>query len=811
MFLLTKVVLHRYKRLKLHEIETLTWTPNGNDRLLQAILGGNGSGKSSIVRAATPLPLTPKKDFYDDGYKEVTIEDGANKFICRSSLVGKGEEHSFVYNNEELNTTGQARHQLLLCKQYFNLTPKVHEVLLGNTTFTKMSVGERKEWLTNIATVDYTYALKLFKDSKVALRDVTGAIKLQSTNLVKLEEAMLTPKEFEELVTRKTSLENTLQTLYISKGKLRTLPIDTGISITERTRTYSKALELSSTLTKEVLSTSILESEKKLAIYREKMNDINVRLDAFKKNINYSEKNKELEIVNNDIKKITDTFFPGVRVDNCADIAISLSYNYIGLTTALGSLSSLITKTPSRDELSLTMESLRNVQTQLGLKREVLYTSSGELKTIVASLAKEEVECIKCGHTWKIGYDKARHDNLTIIISKTTETIQDLEKKEKELKSILEEIDKRIDAISLINKHFTDGNMWLIQDLLIDSNLLKLNEDYNVTINALFEVKNRLSDWTNINPLLSKKKTLEDEIAKSASIEMDTEDVAVLTKEIHELSSLITLESGSIDRAKNSLRNLNNLATHKDRLKLALTNEKHKLLNEANNTKKKLIEENISSVLEESAKVNDMINDYNNREYRLKDMRETVENLEVRKNSLKILVAELSPDTGLIAESIMSFLLEIVTDMNEIIDEIWNYNLEVKPCGVSGSDLDYKFPIRVGDSDEDIPDVSMGSTGIQEIIDLAFKLVSMDKLGLKHSPLILDEFASSFDNIHKDAAFKITDKLVEVGDRQIFLISHFNEQYTTLASADVIVLSNSDLKLDMLSDFNDSKIVQFKN
>ena len=65
-----KIILYRYRRLSLNSIERLEYTPENN---IQVIIGRNMSGKSSLLKELSPLPPELKKEFKDEGYKEIHI------------------------------------------------------------------------------------------------------------------------------------------------------------------------------------------------------------------------------------------------------------------------------------------------------------------------------------------------------------------------------------------------------------------------------------------------------------------------------------------------------------------------------------------------------------------------------------------------------------------------------------------------------------------------------------------------------------------------------------------------------------------
>jgi DNA repair exonuclease SbcCD ATPase subunit len=161
---------------------------------------------------------------------------------------------------------------------------------------------------------------------------------------------------------------------------------------------------------------------------------------------------------------------------------------------------------------------------------------------------------------------------------------------------------------------------------------------------------------------------------------------------------------------------------------------------------------------------------------------------------LAIVVKELSPTEGIIAEGMIGFMNGFIEQMNSIIRAVWSYKLEIQSCRmIDGEtvDLDYKFPMRVQNAASGlVSDVSKGSSGMLEIINLAFKIAAMRCLGLENAPLILDELGAAMDVQHKYETVQIIKALVEQRTfPQVFFISHDFAQYGGLANCQIALLN----------------------
>jgi len=167
-----------------------------------------------------------------------------------------------------------------------------------------------------------------------------------------------------------------------------------------------------------------------------------------------------------------------------------------------------------------------------------------------------------------------------------------------------------------------------------------------------------------------------------------------------------------------------------------------------------------------------------------------------RMSTIQDMMDKLSPTTGLIANTIMGDLGAIVSDVNDIISNIWDYNIKVLPMSISSDVLTYKFPVLIGDDGDGSDDILLLSTSQREIIDLAFRMVSMVRLGLEDTTFLLDEFARTFDIIHVNKAYDVVDELTNLFN-QVFIVSHFESTYTKLEmKADISLLTKGYLGSD---------------
>ena len=169
-------------RLELSGIKNLKITPETS---ITAIIGSNGSGKSSLLHYLSPLPAD-KADFTKNGYKKIILEKENVRYVLTSDF--KDNKHSFVIEatGEELNVGGTQTMQNQLVQDYFNYNKVIHMLLTGKDRFTLMTPTKRKEWFTMLCDTDYSYGLKVFSKAKDRQRDAMGAIKRMRQQIITL-------------------------------------------------------------------------------------------------------------------------------------------------------------------------------------------------------------------------------------------------------------------------------------------------------------------------------------------------------------------------------------------------------------------------------------------------------------------------------------------------------------------------------------------------------------------------------------------------------------------------------------------------
>lgn len=203
--MINRLILNGYNRFFLNNITRIDYTPESQ---IQLILGSNGSGKSSLLKELNPLSIN-KHEFKEDGSKQIFW----NKDNVDYNIYSDRSKNSFIANDTELNPGGTKKVQLALIQDKFNLNVRNNNVLLNNSKLTTMSTNERKDWLRQMSTVDYSYGIFLYNEIKLRLRDSVGFIKIINNELAEDTKLLIKEDELESIKLEISTLKEMIEDL----------------------------------------------------------------------------------------------------------------------------------------------------------------------------------------------------------------------------------------------------------------------------------------------------------------------------------------------------------------------------------------------------------------------------------------------------------------------------------------------------------------------------------------------------------------------------------------------------------------------
>lgn len=819
--------LHGYKRIKLSGISTFKIRPTQD---IQLILGTNGSGKSSILDELTPLPSNPH-DYLKEGYSLKTITHNGHIYTLKSSFSPK-TFHSFIKDGgDEMNQGGTVTVQKDLVRQEFGITTDIHELLMGRERFTEMSPGYRRQWLTNLSNTNYEYAIEVYSKLKERLRDVSGALKLSSTRLVTETAKLLSDDDQQRL---KEDVERTHE--YVqhlmeyrkpvehNPDNLHKLFLQLEQEIVSKCKRYTeKILSLSAlddSYSYEQISDSISQLVGEENYFKHVLADLYSQFESIKESIVLLEKtgNQGTEELRRKIDALfqeqTGLMIKKVRFTNVHKDPLEAIRAIETIGEALGSI---FVQIPSNSDKRFSKISLQESTEKLFSQRQTKEQIKNKINILSSKKQNQEAhkhvgeaECPKCKHRWFKGFDQLVYDSILVELDTLNEEFNLIEKQIKETETFIEEIHS---YFSLYRQYLNYASNWPTLkdywDYVEESNLLLTNPGNLISDLELFKV----------NLLIDKSyHILEAEIDKlkdliTISQQVGNLDLEKLTKQREEKEEQIYSANLKLSDISKNIRELTSYKRTLEEVK-ALQEEIEKLKRTFEETQKDSIETSRRTHLNNTIRIiqasllrkEEQLVELRTQHAVVQELKSSIQSLQDDEICLKTLVREMSPTEGLIAEGLFGFIKLFVSQLNSFIKRIWTYQLEILPCELTQDgkvDLDYKFPMRIDGMTDNVSDISKGSTGMKEIINLAFKIRSMKYLGLSESPLCLDEFGAAMDSAHRTSSIEMMKHIAdEEPFTQLFIVNHYDSIYGALTNAEICVLCSSNIDIPKNAVYN---------
>jgi len=805
-----KLILYKYKRFFLNNIDKVEYTPIER---VQIIASRNGAGKSSLLRELNPLPADLKKDYKETGYKYIEIDYNNNSYILSSGYNGNNK-HSFVFNNVELNDGGTKKVQLELVKEHFNITPAIIDILLNVDKLTNMSPSTRKHWFSELSTIDYTYSLNMYNKLKQRHRDIVGGIKLLQDSIIKYKLDIISEDKLIKLETNRDYLEQYIMHIVsLYDHTARSSDNNTVLEDIKLTTNSIKYMlyNILNIPNRDIITSNISKYEYDIKYHTDLITKYSKELELLDKlnNNDITDINTKLDTITKEITSIESSVYIDGIISNISNIHDTYSNVYSNIISELSILGEY--------------QSVRHIHGEL---YKVEYNKLLELETIVRSINKKidllkididhieklviddnKIVCNNCNHSWYHNYDETTVTKLKLELTNLTKeydkqnSLYNIQKtlisKCDSKNSIILNIKNILTSDSSLNKltHYILNTINIhtstISEIvtIIDTLMLDINNWYKLVnlYNNRDDILKNISYINKVNELgvdIKTTKISDIEQLLNNSIIKKNESINLLTVNRNNLNMLSKLESEYLKLRKL----LSNIQTGYN-TNLLLQRNKY-LVELSNLLKGELV--SIDQIINSSKQY---IGRYN-KDMKLLDEYKSIEKV------LSLAIIELSPSEGLIAKSINSFLNVFISEMNSVISTIWTYDMEILGCDIADNDLDYKFKIKVN-NDEIIEDVSRLSSSMQEIVNLAFRIVFSKYMGILHMPLYLDEFGATFDKTHRILAYGVIDKIMSSDYDQVFMVSHYETLYGSMRNVNINVLDNNNIDMEDTISYNE--------
>lgn len=804
-----------YNRLNLNQFKRIKLCFK---KMVQVIIGTNGSGKSSIFAELTPLPAE-KNNYSKDGMKRIVYRHRGKRYILTSTF--DPPKHSFIIDGEldDLNPGGTITKQRELVKQHFDVTPTTHAIVTGQLPFHRMSTDVRKDCFRLLADANFDYAIGVFNRIKSSASDIKGGLKLARNKLVVQSSKMMPAADLEALKADAEELYKIVE-LFIENRNTPTAPIhETKSLITtalDEMNRDSSILVKSIREVERLLTLNIVDDPKNAStveyFVNTKLQDLRVRKDTlfteskkFEENIELYEKTKMFQVAT------ISTELDRLKQEKL-QLASSLIYNFELFEPELF-IKTLDDLTPKLLQLttSILINEKSEKYTRDGYK--AMYAERENLKQIVAGLEADirnlderiahhdkhkdspEITCPKCEHVWQPFYDEKAIDTFKHKIGKLNLEIDFKNKLISDIDFKIDEFSTWVNSLEAIKELASDyGHMRDFWSLVMNKEVV-----YEQPRSIGLIITRYKSDLQNQQSIAKIDEQIQAEYEKleltSNSQGIDFNNSVASLKYINEELLHIANEESRLNSIKDSAKAL---AFHSKKvsdlsIKLQGSEKDLKLLvdRHVEDLRRNMFNDILRSFNSDLAIKEKAINDERINEVTIKALEDEIKALENLSEAHNLVLKELSPTEGVIAEGLFGYMKLFVRKLNRFIATVWTYPLVVQPCSSEEGklELNYKFPLMVGDSKTIRDDIAQGSSSMREVIDLGFVVGYMKSVGLETAQLFLDEFGSAMDPIHKQQTSRMVSTIIENEKfSQIFLISHDVAQYSALDNAEVCIL-----------------------
>lgn len=814
-----ELVLYRCKRLVLSGIEKIKYTPTAE---VQIIIGSNGSGKSSLMDELNPLP--PSKDsILPGGYKQIIIEHCGDQFTLRSDFKGKTAKHSFVHNTEdgdvELNEGGTGAAQKILIEKYFSITTELMDIWIGRTRFSRMAPNKRRDLILAWSGSDLEYAMKLFHMVRGETRDAQGLERHYAKRL---------GEETSDIAdqNRITELEDNVQRLTNELNDILTQKEPNVPSIHHVKMDIQRLLNSLNDYTSEVLTlrlvkpSCIANEQNNILALETYLSGSKANLQALEKQLTelYSDQtklNEALDILRSngvseidELRKVTEELRKEINqmikdtplykelegknigqmvgaYQGCKGLLVEL------LSTMYDNTDGHFTNQKVTDAKNL----LIKIENRISHSKESISRARHQLEHFNNT---HDVNCPKCEHTFKPGFVNTNPDELHAYIQKGAGLLTNLEVKQKETEDYLEGAKEYLSQVNSLKRLMNDNAILSpLWDILAEENIYKVSPIRHLpTVNNFML---HLENCFTISELAKKHQMNNDILSSAKSVTQNQETLNLdyasgLDVKISQVLDEISRVKGEVYVVEKYAFEVKKALALGDKVK-SIESElevkydilfkaiKNKSLSEISQSRQIALA-NSTSALNNIARHEAVINELKQEKVKAAD----------RYSDLSVLQAALSPVDGVISKYIQNFLDQFVADMNEVIDEIWTYPMEILSCGVDSNDVTCKFPISINHGYLVTEDVSKGSAGQVDIIDFVFKLVMGRYLGLSDLPLYLDELAPTLDEQHRLNLIRYLNNVMECGQyNQMYMISHYSSNHYAFAGSEILLLDGRNI------------------
>lgn len=814
MFKITGATVNRNKLFLLNDITTIEYNPESP---YQVLMGDNGSGKSTLLRLLTAYD-PEAAEFHKAGSVRLRLDAEGTKYEVGYDING-GIRYTFKIDGEEANDGGTREVYRALWKEELNITQNTMAIMTGkNRRLTRMRPAERQAVFATVTGVDMTYGFAAYDKLRKRANGVRGAMKEDKDLIARLEAQRIDPEEqtiltarvldyrskatqymqrynpeFHYLAGRSegTSIAHTLKCIPKLVGELRGLlrewPDNKEIDADSAASVVLALQEMTSNVEHlQEWKTGLLDQYTHMDDLQTRMR-VQLSMDGMELSQEYT----SLRDANVALRKMP-YHRADLHYDDPRAILMALHKVLPAWQQEVVSFTGGITQKDTHKRLGDVTERISGIHAGLNRLTAEVEAQETHLKHL---REHQDDNCPKCGYSatgeartksilnaeGKIASYTERLINGRTLLTAAESERQDIVEYNERLQAILRpEFD-----YPLLRGFF--GHLFGEESLFdAGSEMLYLSNQLYQDVQDKVTILSNEKRMAEIDTL-----TRELQSQSIGSMEGLTERVETLRQRYEEYAERHTVAVANRTRYA-AIASATDTYFRRLESTLAVWDAEYDILREHIDY---LFNEMCLAAYHDynsaATTIEAQLQDIGNLEIRISSAREHLNEMETKHDRLQVLLAGMSPATGLLAKCAVRPVENFIEQMNRIIERVWTHELRILPYKPTDNvKLDYTFPMVVAGRENMVPDISEGSDGQHEIIDFAFMIVGLMRMGNKGIPLMLDETDRPLQPAHKENLMVLLREMVESGwFSQIFVISHHISAYSALPQADIIELN----------------------
>jgi len=806
------------------------------------LCGPNGTGKTSLLSELHPFANSGNMDVRGetnliiegkDGYKEVHIEDGEDKYVIKHhylfSKKTKSVKSFVTKNGVELNPNGNVKSFKEAINEQLGIDHELLKLMrLGSnvTSLINMKSTNRKNFATKLFS-DIEVYNGFYKKVSEEYRNIRAVMKSTADKISKFniqdeaefdKQIEVTQHEVELYTIEKERLQREITTM---ENKIHDIKIDDEELVYETFKSLESELNSANTLLALVADINMSKAEYELLCETNKQ-QLELALLGYKSNIDKAI--SERDIYYNQKQDLEETMKRAASAERISNLKSTINEYKVNIVRLEKEL-----ENRNRYDKTVLLLLKDHCQKTMDYVRDLEIYKDSDIKRLMESLLDND-DILKrmedINNKNKSIYDKLNADIINIE-NMNLEFDIDLGDD-----SCTEDCPYKQFYLQTIGKK-NNLNKYIEERNAINKEILRYEELYNLYNNLVF-IKNHIESYehefqipieynyascfenyimnkpvVNSNllnlaiddsekfELLEKyKKDLEKfeteyDLIKSSGLDMIEIENKILdiNDKINERDAIIRdntilrdeVEEEIANNEKQTAELLKALALRESMEEMNKRYEELKArIEEINNLK---IEKNrclntMNSNRNELMKVNEFITKLTAKANQLVFSKETYNNLVTEHNALKLLFEDadiirdsLNASKGIPLIFLQVYLKNCPIMMNNLLDTIYNGELQIEGFLIDENE----FRIPFNKAGIRVPDIAFASQGESSFISIVLSLSLIIQSMTKYDIICLDELDGPLDTKNREQFIKVLYEFIrQTGSEQIFLISHNN-------------------------------------